>query len=165
MNGKNLHILFKYHLISKRCPLRHPTHLLIMPCFSLLKMEFSMGTFLRSSDTWKECGDSSHSYYSSHFCYYGLNVQASLWCQYALHILLYYCPGKSPYQDTLEKLSLHSIISQLPLGLCIIGYAAYTDSDQCLHHSQDPAVSTLAKMHIATSWVRCKYELRHHWAY
>ena len=94
-----------------------------------------------------------------------LKYSTQLWCKYTLHILHYCCPGKSPYQATLEKLSLHSIISQLPLGLSIIGYAAYTESDPCLHHSQDPAVSTLAKTPTATSWVRCKYKLRHHWAY
>ena len=41
-------------------------------------------------------------------------------------------PGKSSDQAALEKTSLHSIISQLPLGLYIIGDAAYTVSDQIL---------------------------------
>ena len=96
-----------------------------------------------------------------------------LWLRYSSQFVMQMYTSYSslllPWEVTLPgyfgKLSLHSIISQLPLGLSIIGYAAYTESDPCLHHSQDPAVSTLAKTPTATSWVRCKYKLRHHWAY
>ena len=41
-------------------------------------------------------------------------------------------PGKSSDQAALEKTSFHSIISQVPLGLYVIGDAAYTVSDQML---------------------------------
>ena len=41
-------------------------------------------------------------------------------------------PGRSSDQTALGKTSLYTIISQLPLGLYIIGDAAYTVSDQIL---------------------------------
>ena len=41
-------------------------------------------------------------------------------------------PGRSSDQAALEKTFLNTIISQLPLGLYIIGDAAYTVSDQML---------------------------------
>jgi hypothetical protein len=61
-------------------------------------------------------------------------------------------PGKSSKQVTLEKSSLHSIISQLPLGVHIIGDVAYIVSDQILwYHSQDQADSILAMGFITIS--------------
>ena len=49
-----------------------------------------------------------------------------------LHIFSVAPSGKSSDQAVLEKTLLHSIISQLPLGLYVIGDAAYTVSDQIL---------------------------------
>jgi DDE superfamily endonuclease len=80
----------------------------------------------------QECENSPNSYYSGHYCCYGLNIQAV--CDVNMHFIFFSvaAPGKSSDQAALEKTSLHSIISQLPLGLYIIGDAAYTVSDQML---------------------------------
>ena len=49
-----------------------------------------------------------------------------------LHIFSVAAPGKSSDKAALEKTSLHSSISHLPLGLYIIGDAVYTVSNQML---------------------------------
>jgi DDE superfamily endonuclease len=80
----------------------------------------------------RECGNSPNSHYSGHYCCCGLNIQAV--CDLNMHFIFFSvaAPGKSSDQAALEMTSLHSIISQLPLGLYIIGDAAYTESDQML---------------------------------
>ena len=80
----------------------------------------------------KECGNAPNLYYSEHYCCYGLNIQAV--CDASMRFIFFSvaAPGRSSDQAALEKTSLHTIISQLPLGLYIIGDAAYTVSDQML---------------------------------
>ena len=80
----------------------------------------------------RERGNSPNSYYSGYYCCYGLNIQAV--CDVNMHLIFFSiaAPGKSSDQAALGKTSLYSIISQVPLGLYVIGDAAYTVSDQML---------------------------------
>ena len=80
----------------------------------------------------RECRNSPISYYSGRYCCYGLNIQVVCDVNMGFIFSSVTAPGKSSDQAALEKTSLHSIISQLPLGLYIIGDAAYTVSDQML---------------------------------
>ena len=66
-------------------------------------------------------------------------------------------PGRSSDQAAFEKTSLHTIVSQLSLGLYIIGDAAYTVSDQmlvpftgssCQHPSKDAYNYFVSQMQI-----------------
>jgi DDE superfamily endonuclease len=61
-----------------------------------------------------------------------LNIEAV--CIVNMHFIFFSVPvpEKSSDQAALEKTSLHSILYQLPLGLYLIGDAAYTVSDQML---------------------------------
>ena len=74
----------------------------------------------------REPGNSSKSYYSGHHCCYGSNIQAV--CDINMHFIFLSvaAPGKLSDQAALEKTSLHSIISQLPLRL-------NTKSGSCLN--------------------------------
>ena len=105
----------------------------------------------------KECGNAPNLYYSGHYCCYGLNIQAV--CDTNMHFIFFSiaAPGRSSDQSALEKTSLHTIISQLSLGLYIIGDAAYTVSDQMLvpftgssrqHPSKDAYNYFLSQMRI-----------------
>ena len=74
-------------------------------------------------------------------------------------------PRKSSKQVALEKTSLHSILSQLLLGVYIIGDAAYTVSDQMLvpftassrqHPSKGVYSYFLTQLHI---WIEMSFAL------
>jgi DDE superfamily endonuclease len=77
----------------------------------------------------RECRNSPNSYYSGYYCCYGLNIQVVYDVNMYFIFFSVAAPGKSSDQAALEKTSLHSIISQLPLGLYIIGDAVYTASE------------------------------------
>jgi DDE superfamily endonuclease len=61
-----------------------------------------------------------------------LNIQAVCEVNTCFIFFSVAAPGKSSDQAALEKTSLHSIKFKLPLGLYIIGDAAYSVSDQML---------------------------------
>jgi DDE superfamily endonuclease len=80
----------------------------------------------------REYGNSPNSYYSGHYCCYGLNIQAVCDVNMSFIFFSVAAPGKSFHQAALEKTSLHSNIYQLPFGLYIIGDADYNVSGQML---------------------------------
>ena len=105
----------------------------------------------------KECGNAPNLYNSGHYCCYGLNIQAV--CDVRMRFIFssVAATGRSSDKAALEKNSLHTIMSQLPLGLYIIGDAAYTVSDQmlvpftgssCQHPSKDAYNYFVSQMQI-----------------
>jgi DDE superfamily endonuclease len=77
----------------------------------------------------KEVGN-VRSFFSGHYQCYGVNIQAaSDHLSRFIHFALA-APGVTGDRDAVKQCSLHSLVEDLPFGVCVIGDAAY----QCTEH-------------------------------
>ena len=80
----------------------------------------------------KDSNNNPSSYYSGHYCYHGLNIQAICDASYQFNFFAVAAPGKSSDQAAIERTGLPAALDTLPLGSFVVGDAAYMLSDKCI---------------------------------
>ena len=91
----------------------------------------------------KDCGNNPQAYFSGHYMAHGLNIQAICDIDRCFTFFGVVAPGKSSDQVAFEKTSIHKRIMALPMGMYLVGDAAYQVSDVMMvpftgSHRDDP---------------------------
>ncbi|KAI2491737.1 nuclease [Fragilaria crotonensis] len=80
----------------------------------------------------KDCGYNPQAYFSGHYMAHGLNIQAVCDSDRRFTFFGVVAPGKSSDQLAFERTSLHKRVMELPMGMYLVGDAAYQVSDVVL---------------------------------
>jgi hypothetical protein len=79
-----------------------------------------------------ECGQNPQAYFSGHYMAHGLNIQAVCDSDRCFTFFGVVAPGKTSDQVAFERTSLHKQVTELPMGMYLVGDAAYQLSDVML---------------------------------
>ena len=80
----------------------------------------------------KECGYNPQAFFSGHYMAHGLNIQAICDSDRCFTFFGIVAPGNSSDQVAFERTSIHKRIMALPMGMYLVGDAAYQVSDVVL---------------------------------
>ena len=80
----------------------------------------------------KDSENNPSSYYSGHYCYNGLNIQAVCDASCCFLFFAVAAPGKSSDQAAIKRTRLSTALENLPFGSYLVGDAAYILTDKCL---------------------------------
>ncbi|KAI2496037.1 nuclease [Fragilaria crotonensis] len=80
----------------------------------------------------KECGYNPQAYFSGHYMAHGLNIQAVCDSDRRFTFFGVVAPGKTSDQLAFERTLLHKRVMELPMGMYLVGDAAYQVSDVVL---------------------------------
>jgi hypothetical protein len=80
----------------------------------------------------KDCGCNPQAYFSGQYMAHGLNIQAICDSDRCFTFFGVVAPGKTSDQVAFERTSIHKCIMALPMGMYVVGDAAYQVSDVIL---------------------------------
>jgi hypothetical protein len=108
----------------------------------------------------KEVGN-VRSFFSGHYQCYGVNIQAAADHQCRFIHLAFAAPGVTGDRDAIKQCSLYDLIEGLPLGVCVIGDAAYQPTEHMVpvYQGADKLTTKYDNFNFFASQCRIRVEM------
>jgi DDE superfamily endonuclease len=108
----------------------------------------------------KEVGN-VRSFFSGHYQCYGVNIQAVADHQSRFIHFAFAAPGVTGDRDAIKQCSLHGLVEDLPVGLCVIGDAAYQPTEHMVpvYHGADKLHAKYDNFNFFASQLRIRVEM------